>query len=828
MVHPTVPPFPDRSPGVPRFHLQLLGAVELRNAEGRSASAVLSQPKRVALLAYLAAATPRGYHRRDRVLALLWPELDTERARAALRKGVHWLRTELGDDAIVGRGNEELALAEVVESDVGVFEQALDAHQPDRALTLYRGELLSGFHVTGAPEFERWLDGERVRLRGRAAAAAWAVAEERLAAGDGVSAIQRGRQALALSPDDEGAVRRLIGLLGALGDRAGALHAYESLARQLADDYAAQPSIETQRLIDEVRRRVARISAPIPAVGAMAATETAAVTAAPMAPRSGHRLALRIAATLGLLVAAVGGWSWWSRPRTWITTHSRAAYADYQAGEAAYARGNYAAALAGFEQAFGADSGFAMAAFEAANSAALLNQNAVYDRYFDLARRLAERVSERERLLIRATQADRLSEPTALALAESLATRYPLEPAGPNLLGRALMNHGDFLGAVQQYRRVVGADTSALLPDTNGPCAGCEALEAMIWSYHMADSLDAAARTARVWVHRQPGSAAAWQALSAALEAIERYDEALGANRMAATLRLNAEAEALRPIDIALVKGEWRLADQLLSALEAGDSLPLRGEALWYRVISLRYQGRLTEALQAARRYRRVMTPVSGPVWAGLPEAVVLFESAQPRPAAALFDSLARIPPTPWSASRAGRNVAWNLTHEVTALAAAGDTQRLAPLLDTIEAAGARSAYGRDPLLHHYGRGLLALARGDTAAAIGALSQAMYAVTGGYSRLNLVLARLLIATRRPAEAIPLLNAPIHSALEAGNLYATQTELREALGHAYEAAGFPDSAATQYRWAAAAWSHADARFAAREQDLRRRLDRLSRH
>jgi len=41
---------------------------------------VLAQPKRVALLAYLAAATPRRLHRRDSLLALFWPELDQEHA----------------------------------------------------------------------------------------------------------------------------------------------------------------------------------------------------------------------------------------------------------------------------------------------------------------------------------------------------------------------------------------------------------------------------------------------------------------------------------------------------------------------------------------------------------------------------------------------------------------------------------------------------------------------------------------------------------------------------------------------------------------------------
>jgi hypothetical protein len=38
---------------------------------------ILAASKGAALLTYLAIATPRGFHRRDTLLALLWPELDS-------------------------------------------------------------------------------------------------------------------------------------------------------------------------------------------------------------------------------------------------------------------------------------------------------------------------------------------------------------------------------------------------------------------------------------------------------------------------------------------------------------------------------------------------------------------------------------------------------------------------------------------------------------------------------------------------------------------------------------------------------------------------------
>jgi serine/threonine-protein kinase len=70
---------------------RLLGSVDLKGSDGQALRSVLAQPKRVALLAYLAVARPNGYHRRDKLLGLFWPESDQEHGRAALRKALYFL-----------------------------------------------------------------------------------------------------------------------------------------------------------------------------------------------------------------------------------------------------------------------------------------------------------------------------------------------------------------------------------------------------------------------------------------------------------------------------------------------------------------------------------------------------------------------------------------------------------------------------------------------------------------------------------------------------------------------------------------------------------------
>lgn len=236
------------------IELKTLGTVELQDTAGRELRSVLAQPKRLAVLVYLALARPRGFQRRDVLLALFWPEADHEHARAALRKVVHVLRRELGEGVLLGRGDEEVGFADgLVRCDVVAFEQAIGERRFAEALELYRGELLEGFFVSAAPEFERWVDGERVRVREQAAAAAWALADE--AGGDeqGVLALNWARRALSFTPADEGALRRLIALAYRCGDRAAALRAYSQFAARLAQEFGVRPSAETRELIEVIR-----------------------------------------------------------------------------------------------------------------------------------------------------------------------------------------------------------------------------------------------------------------------------------------------------------------------------------------------------------------------------------------------------------------------------------------------------------------------------------------------------------------------------------------------------------------------------------------------
>jgi tetratricopeptide (TPR) repeat protein len=260
-----------------------------------------------------------------------------------------------------------------------------------------------------------------------------------------------------------------------------------------------------------------------------------------------------------------------------------------------------------------------------------------------------------------------------------------------------------------------------------------------------------------------------------------------------------------------------------------------RANAYWLLTLSYRYQGRLVEALLAAReqqRFTKLGLPEAAPPAGGIAEAQVLFELGRYREAAALFDAIAHWTPATLPASAAsgalGRHRAWHLTHTADALAAVGDTAGLASRADTIQRYGAESAYRLHRQLHHHVRGLLLAARGRDDDAIVEFRQAIFSPNTGYTRTNYELARLYLRHGRAREALAVLQPALRGSIEASNLYITRTELHEMLAQAWEAlngSAARDSAAAHWTAVTHAWKRADPMFAGRVRHAEERLAAL---
>lgn len=507
-----------------------------------------------------------------------------------------------------------------------------------------------------------------------------------------------------------------------------------------------------------------------------------------------------------------------------VTTRSAAAYQLYEQGIRDYYNGDVRAAGRLFNEALAEDSTFALAAYYAALSESDLFK---YRAGMERAKRLAAHAPDRERLTILAGWAFTVSSPSLRAIAETLAARYPSEVEGQLYSGIARVYDGDFLGGLPPLYSVVAVDSLGLRGE-RPLCFQCEAFKWIVAAYTLADSMPAAERQARRWLRLQPHSRTSIYTLVQVLEFQNRDREAdsvfhANVSDPGYTEMLDYETESL------IHAGSYSIADSMLREQLRQPDPRDQQNALWALSLSLREQGRLTEALEAARRMRVPLAILlkqpsgRGPI--NVMEAQILLEQGNTRAASVLFDSLSRQHSYGDTTSEVARQTAWMLTQVASARYAGRDTAGLLDLADSVRAIAEHTSYGRDRRLHHYIRGLVFAARGDDDAAIKELNAAIYSATLGYTRTNYELAHALMRRRRPREAIPLLSAALRGPVESSNLYVNRIEIHELLAQVWDAVGQRDSAAAHYRIVARAWSAADPPMRARGDRSRARAAEL---
>ena len=231
--------------------LRMLGGPSLC-ANGSTLTGQATQRHRLALLALLASSRSRPQSR-DKLVAWLWPERDVEHARNLLNQGVHALRRAIGEAGIISSQNELRLDPAAVACDVVAFEDAIAGGELERAIGLYTGPFLDGFHLPGASEFEHWADGERDRLRrsySRSLERLAQAAEERR---EWRSAVERWRGLVSEEPYDARLTLRLMRALEGAGDRAGALRQARLHTSLLQQEFGARPNPDVVALADRLR-----------------------------------------------------------------------------------------------------------------------------------------------------------------------------------------------------------------------------------------------------------------------------------------------------------------------------------------------------------------------------------------------------------------------------------------------------------------------------------------------------------------------------------------------------------------------------------------------
>jgi DNA-binding SARP family transcriptional activator/TolB-like protein len=502
-----------------------------------------------------------------------------------------------------------------------------------------------------------------------------------------------------------------------------------------------------------------------------------------------------------------------------VTTRSPIAYRFYEEGLRAYYLADLSAAGRLFQSAVREDSTFAMATFYAwrvARGTEAANEGELAAR----AVALASRSSPRDRLLILTHVGAAHADMRANAAAETLTTNYGRDPEALIAAAEGTVNQWR---AVELLNRSIALDSVAN-PGPGGTCHLCDALSHLTGIYGWADSGDAVVRTFKRWHRLRPNDAVPWRTeadwliglghRAEAEAAVRRYEE-LGGTRGNVHLENLVQSVRLDDLDAADAACETGLAT-------ADGALLLRYR--WMCVIALRMEGRYREALALGREGK---VPRSKAVRRGMPrdpwmDGVLDMEAGHPLAAADAFASIhppgddrRAVGDTRTSADSVNapeglraRNRTWTLTLSATAAVAGGDTLRARRLVDSIETVSRGSPFPRDPLLHHFVRGLLLSRAHQDEAALTEFRAAIQSPTFGYTRINYEIAQTALALKRPREAITLVQAALHGGIEGSGYYVTRTELHEVLAQLFDANHQRDSAAAHYAVVERAWRSAD--------------------
>jgi predicted ATPase/DNA-binding SARP family transcriptional activator len=190
----------------------------------------------------------------------LWPDADDATARSNLRRHVafldSWLADRTGCSSPIIRDRTTLALnADLIESlDARRFDAAVAADALEDAIAAYGGDLLNDLDA-------EWISEHRLRLRARYEdVVGMLVARARLA-DSSESALRYLQHARAIDPYNESWLRMCMRVRYGAGDRAGALHEYETYRTFLSKELELEPMPETFMLAESVRKLEA-IDAP--------------------------------------------------------------------------------------------------------------------------------------------------------------------------------------------------------------------------------------------------------------------------------------------------------------------------------------------------------------------------------------------------------------------------------------------------------------------------------------------------------------------------------------------------------------------------------------
>ena len=265
----------------------------------------------LALLSIAAAAGADGVER-DRILALLWPESDAERANNSVRQILFGIRRDLGAGGIIYEAGRFRLNPVFFTVDLWDFEYAVRTNDAGRVASLFSGPFLDAFHVAGLGAFERWIDGERARLQQLALTTLRHAAERASATRDYPAAVKWWRFINTIDPLSSTSALGLLHSLVSAGDRSAALIFARTFEELLHAELDAAPDDSVAQYVASLRASngttVDQPVAPVAILPSIVAAPSVRETPAaplPAAARHWRSSLARFARRPGIIAAAL-------------------------------------------------------------------------------------------------------------------------------------------------------------------------------------------------------------------------------------------------------------------------------------------------------------------------------------------------------------------------------------------------------------------------------------------------------------------------------------------------------------------------------------------
>jgi DNA-binding SARP family transcriptional activator len=236
------------------LRLITLGSLSVTAPDGTPAG--LANRRRALAFLALVGTAPDGLTR-DRVMAMLWPELDAADSRNNLKQTVFAIRRALGVDVFDPTTTNLRLDPALIAVDLRHFERALAVGAHDDVVADYTGPFLDGFFLPELREFERWVERMRQRVALNYARSLETLAVQARLRADVSAAVHWYRR---LVEHDPISTTSVLGLMSALADASEPLEALACfrLHRELLrEEFDAEPDPKIRLAAEQLRKRLA-------------------------------------------------------------------------------------------------------------------------------------------------------------------------------------------------------------------------------------------------------------------------------------------------------------------------------------------------------------------------------------------------------------------------------------------------------------------------------------------------------------------------------------------------------------------------------------------